>query len=129
MLGLLQEARHQLTMRPSTIRIRRSARPAKPRSWVTMDYRPSRFVHEMSKDAEHLFTRSRVEVSCWLVGQNDKRLVGQRSRDRNTLAFPTGKLARQFICMFFKPKRCEQIERTLAHASVIEASPALSSAA
>ena len=52
---------------------------------------------QILEERHDFFAGLRVEVSGWLVGENDFRVVGERSRDGDTLLLATGKLVRAVL--------------------------------
>ena len=49
------------------------------------------------KDAHHFDARSRVEVAGRLVGENQRRLIDQRARNRDALLLPARQLIRMMV--------------------------------
>jgi hypothetical protein len=51
-------------------------------------------VHEVAEDLEHLLARLGIKRAGRLVGQDQRRIVGQRTSYRDALALPAGELVR-----------------------------------
>jgi hypothetical protein len=49
------------------------------------------------EDADDLFARSCVQVTCGLVSENNRRVVYERSGDGHTLLLPTGQFGRLMV--------------------------------
>src|SRR5919201_189820 len=49
---------------------------------------------QLVQQPDHLLARARVEVSGWLVGQDDHRALGDRAGDRHALALAARELRR-----------------------------------
>ncbi len=64
-------------------------------------------VGDVAQDAEHLFGRSGVETSGRLVGDNDFRTIGQRSRQSHALPLATGKLIGPLCGLLAEARRVE----------------------
>src|SRR5262245_52235337 len=62
---------------------------------------------QLAKQVHHRFAAARIEISSWLVSEQDQRLACDRARDRDALLLTARKLARQVL-------------RTVAHADPLE---------
>src|SRR6476620_9965701 len=55
------------------------------------DERLPEFVAQLKKQLVQVFGRMRVKIARWLVSENHRRLVDQRTRNGNALLFATRK--------------------------------------
>lgn len=53
-----------------------------------------------------------IEIACWLVSEQDRRTIGECTRDRDTLLFATGELHREVCSALAEPDALEQVGRT-----------------
>ena len=67
-----------------------------------------RSVTKVTKDAKHLRGRERIQASGRLVGENDRRVVGQRPCHGDALPLSAGQLVGSFVTMIAKPERGQQ---------------------
>ena len=92
------------TIAPSRICIVRLARAATAGSWVTTTTAvPSRL--SRSKSTTICGARRLVELARRLVGEQQRRPVGQRARDRHALHFAAGQLRRPMRCARAESRR------------------------
>ena len=42
-------------------------------------------IHNMTQNIDDMGARRRIEIAGWLIGENDRGLIGERTRDRHTL--------------------------------------------
>jgi hypothetical protein len=81
--------------RPSGVSVRmRSQRCATCCEWVTIRALACCLAHAFEQQGEHLVGGARVEVAGRLVGQDQRRPVHQRARDRHALQFAARQRAR-----------------------------------
>src|SRR5471030_1751208 len=59
--------------------------------------RDAALVLEPLEDVHHLDARAAVEIAGWLVGEENRRVVEQRARDRDALLLAAGQLIRMMI--------------------------------
>jgi len=79
------------------------------------DHRLAPAFDHVAQDLEHLLARFRIQRAGRLVGENERRVVGQRARHRHALALPARELIRPLAHMLAKPKCAEKGGRALAH--------------
>ena len=65
------------------------------------------------EDAHHFDAGARVEVAGRLVGQDDRRLVDQRARDRDALLLPARQLVGMMVSALAEPDRVSASMRAL----------------
>src|SRR5205085_829141 len=70
------------------------------------------------------FAVARIEISGWLIRQQNRRFTSKRARDRDTLLLSTAKLARQMFGPMAHPDTLQRLrDRALA---IARAHPAIS---
>jgi hypothetical protein len=69
---------------------------------------------EPLEEGDHLGAGSRVELTRWLVGEQELGRVRERSGNRNPLLLSTGELGRSVILAGAEPHVVQQRSRTLA---------------
>ena len=102
-------------IRPSTMWTVRRVRAARSGSWVTITIvRPP--LHQRLEQPEHLLGGLRVEVAGGLVGDEDRRVVGERAGDRHALLLAAGRARRAACGLVGHPDLLQQVHRPLARA-------------
>ena len=66
---------------------------------------------EGAEELQHDLGRERVEVAGRLVGDEDRRVIGQRSGDGDALLLATGRARRQLAGLVGHPDPLEQVHR------------------
>ena len=64
---------------------------------------------QAAEQLEHLVTALGVERAGGLVGEQQRRLVGQGAGDRQALALPTGEHARRVLRLVGQAEQVEQV--------------------
>jgi len=82
-------------------------------------------VVEFLKNAHHFNGGFAVEIARWLVGEQDLRLIDERSRDRHALLLSSGKLAGKMSRAVRESDRGQGPFRALAHVPARAAMPAI----
>ena len=72
-------------------------------------------VDQFAQHLEHLLAGLGIERAGRLVGEDDRRLVGERARHRDALALAAGQLVRPLVHVIGEAERAEQIVRARAH--------------
>ena len=73
------------------------------------DNRDAALPVELLEDVHDLAARARIEVSGRLVREDDRRLIDERSRDRNTLLLTARQLVRKVVKAVAKPDDLERL--------------------
>ena len=76
----------------------------------------------MLEDLEDMFRRGRVETACRFIRYKDRRIVGKRACDGNSLLLPALNLRGKFIGVLFDLDQAKQFER--AFTRLLRAEPA-----
>jgi hypothetical protein len=71
------------------------------------------FAVQFDQQAGQFITSGAVQCACWFVGQQQARLIDQRSHDSDTSSFPAGKLARPMIQSFAQTDAFQQSARAV----------------
>jgi hypothetical protein len=65
--------------------------PARDRRFVRYEHdRQPTFLLQILKEIEDAAARSRIQASCWLVREKQRRVVGEGAGDGDALPFATG---------------------------------------
>ena len=96
--------------------MRRSTRAAMSMSWVTAITVLPRLRTRSLQDLENLLRALAVEAAGRLVGEDERRIVGERAGDRDALALAARELVRPLVEMIGEAERLEQA-RARARAS------------
>ena len=77
------------------------------------EHRDAALLVQALEDAHDLDARARVEVAGRLVGEQNRRLVDERARDRDALLLTAGELVRHVVIARAQAHRVEHRERAL----------------
>jgi hypothetical protein len=69
-------------------------------------------IDQLLEEGEHLLRCFRVQVAGWLIGKNDRRIVGEGASNGDTLLLPAGYGGWQFM-------------RLVSHADLIKGASSL----
>src|SRR5689334_14372875 len=67
------------------------------------DQRGAPFTVKIDQEIENVDGVFAIQISCRFVGEEDRGRISETPRNRNSLAFPSGKLGREVVGPLLKP--------------------------